>query len=50
VTKLIESHVDHGSGQIGEAHPTTPGFITPERDPNLVFETGEAILDMMRRA
>ncbi|MDQ2764494.1 MAG: hypothetical protein M3Y22_13770, partial [Pseudomonadota bacterium] len=33
VTELSEAQVDHGGGQISEAHPTAARFVAAECDP-----------------
>ncbi len=45
VTESAEPQVDHGSGQIGKAHPTAACFIAAKRNAGGVLEAGERVLD-----
>src|SRR4051812_5325151 len=45
VTEFAEPQVDHGSGQVGKAHPTAARFVAAKRDPGGVLEAGEGIFD-----
>src|SRR3954464_3889162 len=47
VTELTEPQVDHGSGQVGKAHPTAARFVAAKRDPGGVLEAGERVLDVV---
>src|SRR3954468_6041833 len=47
VTESTEPQVDHGSGQVGKAHPTAARFVAAKRDPGGVLEAGERVLDVV---
>jgi hypothetical protein len=45
VTEVSEAEIDHDSGEMDEAHPAAPCFVTTQRDPNIVLQTREDVLD-----
>jgi hypothetical protein len=47
VTGLSDAQVDHGGGEMGEAHPTAACFVASQGNAGKILEPGEQVLDVV---